>query len=449
MKTLTQLAAGLAAGAITARALIEDSLARIADPNGEGARAFTKVHADSARACADAMDALRKAGRALGPYAGIPVAFKDLTDIAGEATPAGSRVLADASPAQVHAPVAARMFAHGFVSIGRTNMTEFAYSGLGLNPHYGTPAAAWERDVAPRVPGGSSSGTGVAVGDGIVPVGLGTDTGGSCRIPAACNNIVGFKPTARRVPLTGILPLAPSLDSVGPLARCVADCAVVDAVFAGEDPGVPQAAPLAGLRVGVPKNYVRDDIDQTVARGFDRALTALSLAGARVVEFGFDELSEIPALGAGGGLVAAESYHWHRALLAAKRDGYDPRVSSRILAGEKIGAADYLETVARRAALIARSDERTDAFDVIALPTIPVVPPRIADLLADDEAYRMANLLLLRNPTIANLLDRCALALPCGEAGGAPVSLMLMGKRMEDRRLLAIGLSVEEMLGAR
>ena len=235
MRTIEDHAKALADGSTSSRALVEQCLARIADPGGEGARAFIKVHAGPARAMADAMDTLRRVGREPSRYAGIPVALKDLFDIAGEATPAGSRVLADAPSAAAHAPVVQRMLAAGFVPVGRTNMTEFAFSGLGINPHYGTPCSPWDR-AARRIPGGSSSGTAVSVSDGMAVAGLGTDTGGSCRIPAAFCGIVGYKPTARRVPITGVLPLAPSLDSVGPLAPSVACCAVIDAVLAGETP---------------------------------------------------------------------------------------------------------------------------------------------------------------------------------------------------------------------
>ena len=241
MRRIDELAQALADGSTTSRALVEESLARIADPDGEGRRAFLKVHADAARASADAMDTLRKAGRAPGRYAGVPIALKDLFDIAGESTPAGSRVLADAPEAKANAPVVARMFAAGFISVGRVNMTEFAFSGLGINPHYGTPTSPWDRP-SKRIPGGSSSGTAVAVADGMAAAGLGTDTGGSCRIPAAFCGIVGYKPTARRVPISGVLPLAPSLDFVGPLAPSVACCAAIDSILAGAEP------PTASIR---------------------------------------------------------------------------------------------------------------------------------------------------------------------------------------------------------
>ncbi len=301
----------------TSRALVEQCLARIADPGGEGARAFVKVHAGQARAMADAMDTLRRVGREPSPYAGIPVSLKDLFDIAGEPTPAGSRVLADAQPATANAPVVQRMLSAGFVPMGRTNMTEFAFSGLGINPHHGTPCSPWDR-ASRRIPGGSSSGTAVSVADGMAIAGLGTDTGGSCRIPAAFCGIVGYKPTARRVPITGVLPLAPSLDSVGPLAPSVACCAVIDAVLAGETPTRPVAAELNGLRLAVPRNVVLDGMDATVSSAFDRALATLSRAGAQIAHTHFPAFDEVPAANAKGGFAASEAYAWHRAFLAEK-----------------------------------------------------------------------------------------------------------------------------------
>src|SRR5580700_5831011 len=325
MHTIEQHAQALAQRTTTSRALVDESLARIADPAGEGARAFTKVHANAARTMADAMDALRHAGRAPSRYAGIPVALKDLFDIAGEPTPAGSRALADAPPATANAPVVQRMLAAGFVPVGRTNMTEFAFSGLGINPHYGTPLAPWDRAAA-RIPGGSSSGTAVAVADGMVAAGLGTDTGGSCRIPAAFCGVVGYKPTARRVPIDGVLPLAPSLDSVGPLAPSVACCAIIDATLASETPAPLVPAPLAGLRLAVPENFGRDGMDAHVSAAFDRALGALSAAGARIAPARFPTFDAIPAVNAKGGFASAEAYAWHRALLAEKGTEYDPRI---------------------------------------------------------------------------------------------------------------------------
>jgi aspartyl-tRNA(Asn)/glutamyl-tRNA(Gln) amidotransferase subunit A len=444
MRTIEQLAQALAEGGTTSRALVEDCLARIADPNGEGARSFTRVHAEQARAMADAMDLLRRAGRAPSRFAGIPVALKDLFDIAGEPTPAGSRALAGAAPAAAHAPVVQRMLQAGFVPVGRTNMTEFAFSGLGINPHYGTPLSPWDR-AARRIPGGSSSGTAVAVADGMAAAGLGTDTGGSCRIPAAFCGVVGYKPTARLVPIDGVLPLAPSLDSVGPLAPSVACCAAIHAVLAGRAPAVPAPARLNGLRLAVPANMVLDGMDDSVAAAFQRAVSALTGSGVQLEHVRFAAFDAIPAVNAKGGFAAAEAYAWHRALLAEKGAQYDPRIRVRIERGAQTSAADYLDLVQARARLIAAFDAAARGYDAVLMPTVPIVSPRLAEL-EDERAYNRINLHILRNTALGNFLDRCAISLPCHRAGEAPVGLMLMGETMGDARLFAIAAAVEAVV---
>ncbi|HEY7577226.1 MAG TPA: amidase [Acetobacteraceae bacterium] len=441
MRTIEQHAKALADGNTTSRALVEQCLARIADPSGEGARAFTKVHADSARIVADAMDLLRRAARAPSRYAGIPVSLKDLFDIACEPTPAGSRVLADAPPAATHAPVVQRMLAAGFVPVGRTNMTEFAFSGLGINPHYGTPRSPWDR-AAGRIPGGSSSGTAVSVSDGMAVAGLGTDTGGSCRIPAAFCGIVGYKPTARRVPITGVLPLAPSLDSVGPLAPSVACCAIIDAVLAGEAPAPPVPTNLDGLRLAIPDNVVLDGMDGTVASAFEQALVALLRAGVRISHLAVPEFEDVSTVNAKGGFAASEAYAWHRALLAEKGDGYDPRIRLRIERGERMSAADYVELVAARGRLIAALNGRTRDVDALIMPTVPIVPPRIAEL-EDERAYNRINMHILRNTALANFFDRCSISMPCHRPGEAPVGLMLVGETLGDAKLFSIAAAIE------
>ncbi len=441
MQTISVLSEALAAGKTTSRQLVEDCLGRIADPAGEGARAFIKVDAAGARASADAMDLLRKVGRAPGPLAGIPFCVKDLADIAGQPTPAGSKVLADAPPAKATAPVVRRAMAAGLVVMGRTNMTEFAFSGLGINPHYGTPRAPWDRATG-RIPGGSSSGTGVAVADGMAYSGLGTDTGGSCRIPAAMCGIVGYKPTARRVPNTGILPLSTSLDSVGPLANSVACCAAVDAVFAGLPLPDLQPLPLAGLRLAVPTNYMTDGLDPTVAETFDRALATLAAAGASIIHLAFPILAEIPRANAAGGLAAPEAWAWHRKLIATSADDYDPRVLTRIRGGEWMNTADYIDVINARADIITRANLATSGYDALLMPTCPLLPPSIASL--DDETeYGRVNQLQLRNPAAGNFLDRCAISLPCHRLGEAPVGLMVMGETMGDAKLFAVAAAIE------
>lgn len=444
--TLTEAATDLAAGRTTSRALVEQALARIAEPGGEGARAFVEVQAEAARAAAEAMDALRRANRAPSPWAGVPISVKDLYDQAGSVTRAGSVLHEHDAPAERTAPSVQRLERAGFVVIGRTNMVEFAFSGLGVNPHHGTPASPWDR-ANHRLPGGSSSGAAVAVADGMGLVGLGSDTGGSCRVPAALCGIVGLKPTARRVPLEGTYPLSHSLDSLGPLANSVACCAITDAIMAGEErPAAPVAPPLAGLRFGVPRcTYLTDGLDATVAARFAAALDALSQAGAQVSEFDLPELADIPRANAAGGFAAAEAWAQHRALIAQHRARYDPRILTRILRGEAIGAADYVALERERARIIAAVAPRTAPFDAVLAPSCALIPPRLAEVEAEAE-YNRINLLLLRNTSVANFLDRCSISLPCHAPGEAPVGLMLIGEHMGDARLFAVASAVEALL---
>ena len=445
--TIAQAAADLAAGRITSASLVEGALARIADPAGEGARAFVSVQSEAARAAARAMDALRAVGRAPSPWAGIPISIKDLYDQAGEVTRGGSVALAEAPPAGATAVSVARLERAGFVVLGRTNMTEFAFSGLGVNPHYGTPRSPWDRATG-RLPGGSSSGAAVATADGMGFAGLGSDTGGSCRIPAALCGIVGWKPTAARVPLTGTLPLSFTLDSLGPLARSVGCCALVDSLMAGEEPwsaGLP--LPVAGMRLGVLQGYVTEEWDAQVRAAFEAALSRLSAAGARIEKLEVPELPEIPAANATGGFAASEAWAWHRDLIGRKREAYDPRILRRILRGERMSAADYITLMQARTRIIEAIEPRTAPFDAVVMPTCPLVPPAVAEV-EDEAEYNRINLLLLRNTTVANLLDRCAISIPCHRPGDAPVGFMLMGERMGDAKLLSVAQAVESALAA-
>jgi aspartyl-tRNA(Asn)/glutamyl-tRNA(Gln) amidotransferase subunit A len=446
LRTVQGCVEDLATGAVTARALVEENLGRIADPAGEGARAFISVSAETARAAADAHDALRRAGRAPSRFAGIPFAVKDLYDVAGERSMAGSVALADTAPAKAHAPTIARMLAAGFIPIGRTNMTEFAYSGIGANPHYGTPLSPWDRASA-RIPGGSSSGSAVAVADGMAVVALGSDTGGSCRIPAALCGIVGYKPTASRVPLDGVVPLSGSLDSLGPLGASVSCCAIVDAILAGEEPVLPTPRPLAGLRLAIPLEIMRDGMDATVAATFERTVALLRAQGALIAEVSFQPLLDIVAALRRGGFPGPESYDWHRDLLAAKGDLYDPRVRSRIEFGASMTAADYVALTTARRRIVAAMNALTAPFDALVMPTVPIIAPRIVELAEDAEYFRL-NALLLRNPSIGNFLDRCSISLPCQQPGGAPVGLMLMGETGGDHALFSVAAGIEAGLVA-
>jgi len=442
--TLASLAADLASGATSARKLVEQCLAKIADPAGEGRRVFLHVDKAAALDAADAMDRLRKAKAAPSPFAGIPVSIKDLFDIKGQVTRAGSRALEDSAPVEADATVVARLRRAGFIVIGRTNMTEFAYSGIGINPHYGTPKSAWNRSVG-HVPGGSSSGAAVSIADGMAYGALGTDTGGSCRIPAAFNGIVGFKPTQRRVPLDGGVPLSFSLDSFGPLARSVACCAVLDAVLADEKVQPLQPRSVKGMRLAVPTTVALDDLDEAVAKTFERALDALSRAGALIERIEVPEFHDVGVMNAKGGFAAAESYAWHRYLLTSKGDVYDPRVSLRILRGEGISAADYIDILNARRSFIARTEARIAPYDALVLPTTANTPPVIADL-ADDKVFTIQNLRALRNCTLINVLDGCAISLPAHREGEVPVGLMLAAAGGSDRRILELAAGMENII---
>jgi aspartyl-tRNA(Asn)/glutamyl-tRNA(Gln) amidotransferase subunit A len=440
--TLAALAEGLEAGRTSARKLVDDCLARIADPSGEGERAFIHVDAEAAIEAAEAMDRLREVKAAPSPFAGIPVSIKDLFDIKGQITRAGSRALEEgAEPADADAPVVARLRRAGFVVIGRTNMTEFAYSGIGINPHYGTPKGAWQRGTG-HVPGGSSSGAAVSIADRMAYGALGTDTGGSCRIPAAYNGIVGFKPTQRRVPLEGGVPLSFTLDSFGPLANSVHCCAILDAVLADEPVAALQSRPVKGMRLAVPTTVALDDLDDAVARTFERALETLSRQGALIERIAVPEFLDVGAMNAKGGFAAAESYAWHRYLITSKGDIYDPRVSSRILRGEAISAADYIDLLAARKSLIARANARAAPYDAFVMPTTANTPPRIADL-ADDKAFTVQNLRALRNCTLINMIDGCAISLPAHREGEVPVGLMLAAPGGADRRIFELAAGME------
>ncbi len=436
--TILQLAADLAAGRKTSRQLAEEALARIEDPKGEGKRAFIKVYRTQALAAADASDLQRKAGLVPSPLAGIPVSIKNLCDVAGETTLSGSRALDDAPPATRDAPVVARLRAAGAVIVGSTNMSEFAFTGVGANPHYGTPGNPADRT---RVPGGSSSGAAVSVADRMAVAALGTDTGGSVRIPAALCGITGFKPTARRVPIDDVVPLSTSLDSIGPLANSVEDCAIVDAVFAAEPISVPEAAPLAGLRFAIPRHYVFDDVDATVGKAFERACKALAAKGVKIEHIDLPQLTELPTINSKGTFAAAEAYAWHKDLIARRGNEYDSNVAPRIQAAANMTAHDYIALLNNRTSLQKRVSAVTGNYDAVIMPTCAIVAPTIAEVDAPD-VFARKNLLLLRNTAVGNFLDRCAISLPCHAAGELPVGFMLMGEAMADRRVLAMARAV-------
>ncbi len=416
---------------------LEDVFSRI----GEPLPVFTKLYRDEARAEADAADGRRKAGISLGPLDGKLVTIKDLFDVAGEVTTAGSIILRDRPPAERDALVVNRLRQAGAVILGKTNMTEFAFSGLGLNPHYGNPGNA----VDPaRISGGSSSGAGVAVAQGFCDIAIGSDTGGSVRIPAAFNNIVGFKPTAFRIPKDGAFPLSYTLDSIGPLAGRVADCALADAVMAGDISGLPENARLDGLRFAVPGKRLLSDMDEETRQAFERAVSLLTGAGVHVFEHNLDDLLlRMAEATAKVTIASAEASEIHAKWLESRTAEFDQRVSSRILIARNFSAAEYIHMLRLRSELVREMDMRLADVDAVIAPTVAVTPPPMKLLQENDELYFAANAIILRNTTMANVFDLTAITLPVPETR-LPVGLMLMARHGADRRLLSIARSVEE-----
>jgi aspartyl-tRNA(Asn)/glutamyl-tRNA(Gln) amidotransferase subunit A len=442
MWTVAQLAADLAAGRTSSRRLCEQALERIADPAGEGKRAFIKVYGESALAEADFSDRLRKNGVRRSLVDGLPVSVKDLFDVAGDVTRAGSKVLA--RKADADAPAVARLRAAGAVIVGRTNMVEFAFGTTGINPHYGTPKNPWDRATG-RLPGGSSSGAAVAQADGMCAMALGTDTRGSVRIPAAFCGVTGFKPTARRVPREGAFPLSYTLDSVGPLANTVACCAAYDAVLAGEAIEPLPGLAAKGLRLLLPQTEVRDALDPEVKQAFEGALERLKRAGALVTEKPVPALDRQGEYFKGGGFAGAEAYAIHRGN-AARLAEYDPRVARRVLLGKDLSGADYVELGLMRAAYQREVAAALEPFDAFLLPSAPCIAPPIAEADASDDAYFRWNTRILRIVGLVNFLDGCAVSLPCQAPGAAPVGLMVSGPAMSDRRILAVAAAIERAL---
>ena len=437
-QSLGQLAKALTAGETTSRALIELSLEAIA----KDGRAFSAVDEVSARAAADASDAQRAVGAAPSLHAGIPISVKDLFEIAGQPTPAGAAMLRRSPPAKADALAIARLRAAGLIMIGRTQMSEFAFTGLGLNPH--GPQPVNPKDPA-RVPGGSSGGAAVSVGLSQVAGAIGTDTGGSVRIPAAFCGLTGFKPTQRRVSRSGVFPLSPTLDSIGPIAHRVACCQTLDALLAGDPDFLAPPADIRTLRLGAPNHYLLEGMSPEVAAAWDRTLALLSQAGARIEAFDFPELERIPEINARGTISNAEAFAYHRREgLLAQSDAYDPNVLARIKVGEGLSAADYLDLMEARATLIAQAARRTAGFDAVICPTVPILAPRF-DEVATPEAFARLNALTLRNPSVANLLDRCAITVPM-VCDSIPCGLTLMGETLGDARLFSIAGAVEGAL---
>ena len=429
---------------ITSTEKLEAALTLIARTGDESSRIFTRLYPEVARAAASAADQRAEAGALLGPLDGRIVSIKDLFDVAGEATTAGSALLRDAAPAARDALVVSRLRAAGAVIIGKTNMTEFAFSGVGINPHHGTPGNAL--DIS-RIPGGSSSGAGVSVARGMCEIAIGSDTGGSVRIPSALNGLVGFKPTQARVPRDGAFPLSFTLDTLGPLCRSVADAAAADSVLAGlQDQPLPPRQ-VSALRLGVPRGLLFSQTDDEVLAAVESALHQLADAGAQLTDETLDDLLGQPFhLQERGTLVAAEAAWIHRHWVDSQSDAYDPIVLGRIRRGQTLDAASYVGIQQARAALLPALDARMAGLDALVLPTLPLLAPLIS-AVQDEENFLRTNMLLLRNPSVFNFFDLPALSLPLPrKPGDQAVGLMLVGRRGADRELLALGAAVERLL---
>jgi aspartyl-tRNA(Asn)/glutamyl-tRNA(Gln) amidotransferase subunit A len=427
---------------LSCRDRLEQSLARIADPHGEGARACLTVYADAARAAADAADARAVRGMSLGPLDGVIVSIKDLFDVAGEPTRAGSKILAEeAAPAVSDAVVVRRLRAAGAVIAAKTNMSEFAYSGLGANPHFGTPGNPRDRK---RVPGGSSAGAPVAVADGMCDIAIGTDTGGSVRIPAALCGLVGFKPSRQRVPTDGAFPLSKTLDSIGPICKSVEDCAKSDAIMAGERFVPLEPIALAGLRFGIAEGLPLDRLDETVSAAFASAIKRLDGAGVHITCETIPLFDEMVAVNDRGGVVPPEACVIHRDRLRRRAADFDPNVRVRIERGCAIAAADYDGMMRDRARLVRAMDARLSEMDVLVMPTTAIVAPAIAEVV-DPAVFAARNAAVLRNTSIINFFDLCAISLPL--PAELPVGLMAVVRNGQDRRLLQIAAAIAPLFG--
>ena len=401
----------------------------------------------AARAAAAAVDAARAAGAPLPPLAGLAVSVKDLFDVAGQPSTAASKSMAGAAPAVADCPAVARLRAAGAALTGHTNLSEFAFSGVGINPHHGTPlnVATAALDPTPRIPGGSSSGAAVTVAAGAAWAALGSDTRGSIRVPAALHGLVGFKNTQRLTPTEGSVPLSFTLDTACAITHSVRDAIVLHELLAARRVRLP-GRPLHALRLALPRTML-DDLDATVARAFERTISRLRGAGAEIVDVTLP--ADDAAAASSGQISAAEAWAWHRGRIELHQADYDPRVLARIRAGSGLSAADYIDRLQARERWVASVQALALGFDAFICPTVPMVAPLLQPLLDDDDAFFTTNALLLRNPSTVNYLDGCALSLPCQEPDEMPVGLMVWAPALRDDTVLDVSLSIERMLAAR
>jgi amidase/aspartyl-tRNA(Asn)/glutamyl-tRNA(Gln) amidotransferase subunit A len=444
---LSDAVLAVARGGASATALLQQAIATADSP--ANAHAYLRRFDTQALLAASSVDRAHAAGQPVPALAGLAVSVKDLFDVAGWPTTAASRSLADAPPALADCPAVARLRAAGAALTGHTNLSEFAYSGVGINPHHGTPVnpVTAAINATPRIPGGSTSGGAVTVATGAAWAALGSDTGGSIRIPAALQGLVGFKNTQRLTPLQGAVPLSSTLDTACAITRSVRDAVLVHGILAARTP-TPLRKPVHALRLAVPQTLMLDGLDADVARAFDRTLDVLRAGGALIEDLPLTALADLSGLQANGGFTAAESWAWHRSRLAVLEAEYDPRVAQRIRRGEAISAADYIDLLHARTDWIARMQAELQGFDAVLAPTVPMVAPAIAPLLTSDSRFFAINGMLLRNAAAVNMLDGCALSIPCHQSGQMPVGLMVWGPAMADDVVLGVGLTIEAALAS-
>ena len=432
-------------GAVKSSTLMQASMA--AAKGSACAAAFVGPLFDSALVQARAIDLQQQAGLPLAPLAGLSISVKDLFDVAGWPTTAASRAMLPALPAARDCPAVARLRQAGAALLGHCNMSEFAFSGVGINPHYGTPInpATLKLDPTPRIPGGSTSGGAVSVAAGAAWATLGSDTGGSIRIPAALQGLVGFKNTQRLTPNEGSIPLSQSLDTTCAITLSVRDAVLMHEILANRSVRLNHR-PLRARRFAVVKQLMQDGMDTTVSTAFERTLALLRDAGAQIETISVAPLLELASLLAHGSLPAAESWAWHKQRLSEREPDYDPRVARRIRLGEQMSAADYIAVLQGRQTWIARMQAVLQDFDAMLSPTVPIVAPVIAPLLTSDEQFFSVNAQLLRNTSIVNMLDGCAISIPCHGDEEMPVGLMIWSSSLRDDTVLDAAVQIEATL---
>ena len=443
-KPAAMIGRAIAAGALDPVSFAECLLERIV---AQKSPVFLAMTRNRALTEAKAAGARAKSGRMLSALDGVPIGWKDLVDMRGEPTTAASDLYRDARPAVEDAPIVKQACAAGMVSLGKLNLTEFAYSGLGLNPHYGSPLNPHATD-APRSPGGSSSGSGVAVASGMAPIAIGTDTGGSVRIPAAFNGVTGYKSSEGRIDTTGVFALSRTLDTVGPLALTVEDCVLADAVLRGKVGASVFRPDPRDMSIFLPETVVLDDLEAEVAAAFEATIDRLERAGVGVKRGPLPEFAEAAALGVEiGTITAAEAYYEHAQRVdGAERDRIDRRVVARIDVGKTMTAKGLLRLQRARVAAAKSLMARLDGA-LLAMPTTPHVAPEIAPLEADDALFHAVNLKTLRNTAIGNFLNLPGVAMPNGTGtAGMPTSFLLSAPGGHDTRLLGAALALEPVV---